>query len=142
MGGRRSNGEGTAYRYRDHKGRPRYRAQWTVPNPRDPDGPPQRRSKAGFETKRDALAFAADQLAAARQGTPAPGPAGGVTLAEHANAWLDGHRAAATTLADYRRKYRLHIDPVLGRVELGRVRQPTRVTRVVQGGAPGLGKRS
>lgn len=111
MGGRRSNGEGTAYRYRDHKGRPRYRAQWTVPNPRDPDGPPQRRSKAGFETKRDALAFAADQLAAARQGTPAPGPAGGVTLAEHANAWLDGHRAAATTLADYRRKYRLHLAP-------------------------------
>jgi len=64
------------------------------------------------------------------------------TLTEHANAWLDGHRAAASTLADYRRKYRLHLAPLLGRVELGRVRQPTRVTRVVQGGAPGLGKRS
>jgi len=121
MGGRRSNNEGTAYRYRDEKGRPRYRAQWRVPDPASPDGPQLRKSKAGFTTKKDALDYAAEMRAASRRGRPSPA-ATTVTLGEHATAWLAGHRAAASTLADYRRKYRLHIEPNLGAVELGKIR--------------------
>ena len=111
---RRQYGEGNISGYLTKKGM-RYRCQWYE---RDPStGKNRRQQKAGFATKRDAARFLRERSVDAQRGSA---PAlHSPTVGDYLDDWLSRHRAAASTLAGYRRLSRLHVVPHLGTVSIG-----------------------
>lgn len=117
---KRQYGEGTILEYRTKAGI-RYRAMWHDPvDPDDPSAGSRRMSAGGFTTKRDASDHLLDIRAKMRDGERAN--ADETTLAEHVEPWLDGLRSAPSTVANYRRKWRLHVKPYLGDRRLTKIR--------------------
>lgn len=118
---RRQYGEGAISEYRTKAG-VRYRARWITGDPADPTSIRRQREKAGFRTKTEASDFLLEVRVAAKRGVPLVTTTDGPTLAEHMVPWLDGHRGAASTVAGYRKLYRLHIEPLIGSKRLGKIR--------------------
>lgn len=118
---RRLPGEGYVGQYTT-KGGVRYEAQLDLlVDPDEPGGKRRRKKKGGFTSRRDAADWLNDEIIAVERGHRSllgDGP----TLGEFMSQWLDGHRAGSTTMAAYRRNFRIHIDPNLGDVPVGRLR--------------------
>lgn len=82
---------------------PRYEVRWFDPDTRD------RLSQGGFRTRRDALTFAREVDAALTTGTYLDPRRGEITLADHAEHWIEAHPGKRRTVAGYRTYLRTHI---------------------------------
>lgn len=111
---RRVNHEGTLSSYTTPSGEIRYRiAYWVV----RPDGEFVRRFRRGFETERSARETLADLQVDIRRGTHVEETR--ETLNAYSAKYFDGLRVRPTTLAGYRKHYRVHVESSsLGRTPL------------------------
>ena len=101
---RRVNHEGTLSQYATPSGEIRYRiAYWIV----RPDGEFVRRFRRGFETERLAREALADLQVDIRRGTHVEDTR--ETLNAYSAKYFDGLRVRPTTLAGYRKHYRVHV---------------------------------
>lgn len=118
---KRQYGEGGISSYETAKG-VRWRVSWHEPvDPDDPDAGLRRRSAGGFTDKKAAAVHLREQIRAAAEGKPTD-VRNEVTLAQYGQEWLDSRRLAASTITIYRRMFRVHIEPALGRKRLSDIR--------------------
>ncbi|MGC5223862.1 tyrosine-type recombinase/integrase [Micromonospora sp. DT81.3] len=111
---RRVNHEGTVSPYATPSDETRFRiAYWVV----RPDGEFVRRFRRGFETEREAREALAEVQVDIRRGSHVEVTR--ETLNVYAQKYFDGLRVRATTLAGYRKHYRVHVEASpLGRTPL------------------------
>ncbi|MCL2090684.1 MAG: site-specific integrase [Micrococcales bacterium] len=102
---------------REVGGKPRYDVKY-----REPDG---RQRKKTFTRRADADTFAATVEADKIRGSYIDPDAGKVTFAEYAEEWLSIQTSSPQNRALIARRLRLHVLPVLGRKQIGRIRPTT-----------------
>ncbi|MGN6218874.1 MAG: tyrosine-type recombinase/integrase [Microbacterium sp.] len=103
---RRSNQDGTVSSYTTQSGETRYRVAYWVERP---DGDSVRRFRRGFATERDALNALVEVQVDIRRGVHVDETR--ETFNAYAEKYLDSLRVRPTTLAGYRKHFRVHVLP-------------------------------
>ncbi|QHC59615.1 tyrosine-type recombinase/integrase [Rathayibacter sp. VKM Ac-2760] len=123
----RRRGRGAIYSYATKAGK-RWRWQIYEPvNASEPDGELRRVSKGGYRTADEADDGLRDALLKLKNHVRSTA-AGGISLASFGLEWLDSLRLAPSTVAGYRRLFRLYIEPQLGTSKLDKI-TPSRLSR-------------
>jgi integrase len=110
-------GSGHVSRYTLRDGTVRYRIAYRAAD--QANGVTRQRTERGFASEKEAVA--ALRAAQRRVDTGTFVGVTRLTVGEHFERWLAGHRVKPSTLSSYRQKVRLHITPHIGDVPLQRL---------------------